>query len=124
MGMWPHKEGLDPNDVIRERVGVATIEEKLVQHRLRWFGHIQRRPSEASVHIGRLRRADKCQERSGEAKLDLGGVYEERPEGLGYQQRSSSGQGCVEVSYPRARTVIWLRYLLGFSSSLPQLVWD
>src|SRR3954465_2412868 len=60
----------------------------------------------------------------GEAKLDLGGVCEERPEGLGYQQRSSSGQGCVEVSYPRARTVIWLRYLLGFSSSLPQLVWD
>src|SRR3954465_3740255 len=60
----------------------------------------------------------------GEAKLDLGGVCEERPEGLGYQQRSSSGQGCVEVSYPRARTVIWLRYLLGFSSSPPQLVWD
>src|SRR3954469_10823684 len=60
----------------------------------------------------------------GEAKLDLGGVCEERPEGLGYQQRSSFGQGCVEVSYPRARTVIWLRYFLGFSSSLPQLVWD
>lgn len=32
------------NDHIRDRVGVAPIEEKLVQHRLRWFGHIQRRP--------------------------------------------------------------------------------
>ena len=32
------------NDDIRDRVGVAPIEEKLVQHRLRWFGHIQRSP--------------------------------------------------------------------------------
>ena len=29
------------NDDIRERLGVAPIEEKLVQHRLRWFGHVQ-----------------------------------------------------------------------------------
>uniref|UniRef100_A0A0A9FAT7 Uncharacterized protein n=1 Tax=Arundo donax TaxID=35708 RepID=A0A0A9FAT7_ARUDO len=28
------------NDDIRDRVGVALIKEKLVQHRLRWFGHI------------------------------------------------------------------------------------
>jgi hypothetical protein len=28
---------------------VAPIEEKLVQHRLRWFGQIQRRPTEAPV---------------------------------------------------------------------------
>jgi hypothetical protein len=35
------------NEVIHERVGVAPIEEKLVQHRLRWFGHVQRRPPEA-----------------------------------------------------------------------------
>ena len=35
------------NDDIRDRLGVAPIEEKLVQHRLRWFGHVQRRPSEA-----------------------------------------------------------------------------
>jgi hypothetical protein len=37
------------NDDICERLGVAPVEEKLVQHRLRWFGHIQRRPAEASV---------------------------------------------------------------------------
>ena len=46
------------NDDIRDRVGVAPIEEKLVQHRLRWFGHIQRRPPEAPVHSGRLKRAE------------------------------------------------------------------
>ncbi|KAG2570477.1 hypothetical protein PVAP13_7KG041118 [Panicum virgatum] len=28
------------NEVIRDRVGVAPIEEKLTQHRLRWFGHV------------------------------------------------------------------------------------
>src|SRR3954471_22855587 len=68
------------NYVIRERVGVAPIEEKLVQHRLRWFGHIQRRPSEAHVHIGRLRCADNVKRGRGEAKLDLGGIREERSE--------------------------------------------
>ena len=57
------------NDVIRERVGVAPIEEKLVQHRLRWFGHIQRRPSEAPVHIGRLRRADNVKRGRGRPNL-------------------------------------------------------
>ena len=30
------------NDDIRDRLGVAPIEEKLVQHRLRWFEHVQR----------------------------------------------------------------------------------
>ena len=42
------------NDGIRDRLGVASIEEKLVQHRLRWFGHVQRRPPEAPVRSGIL----------------------------------------------------------------------
>ena len=42
------------NDDIRDRLGVAPIEEKLVQHRLRWFGHVQRRPPETPVHSGIL----------------------------------------------------------------------
>jgi hypothetical protein len=44
------------NDDIRERLGVAPVEEKLVQHRLRWFGHIQRRPVKAPIHNRVIRR--------------------------------------------------------------------
>jgi hypothetical protein len=29
------------NDDIRERLGVTPVEKKIVQHRLRWFGHMQ-----------------------------------------------------------------------------------
>jgi hypothetical protein len=43
------------NDDMRERLGVAPVE-KLVQHRLRWFGHIQRRPAEAPIRNGVIRR--------------------------------------------------------------------
>ena len=42
------------NDDIRDRLGVAPIEEKLVQHWLRWFGHVQRGPSKTLVHCGVL----------------------------------------------------------------------
>jgi hypothetical protein len=44
------------NDDIRDKFGVAPIQEKLLQHRLRWFGHIQLRPLEASVRNGILSR--------------------------------------------------------------------
>jgi hypothetical protein len=44
------------NDDIRERLGVAPVEEKLVQHRLRWFGHMQRRPVGAPTRNGVIRR--------------------------------------------------------------------
>jgi hypothetical protein len=37
------------NDDICERLGVAPVEEKLVQHRLRWFGHIQQRLTESPI---------------------------------------------------------------------------
>ena len=37
------------NTNIRERVGVVSIEEKLVENHLRWFGHVQRRPLSAPV---------------------------------------------------------------------------
>jgi hypothetical protein len=45
------------NDDIRERLGVAPVEEKFMQYRLRWFGHIQRRRAEAPVHSGVIRRS-------------------------------------------------------------------
>ena len=46
------------NEVIRDRVGVAPIEEKLTQDRLRWFVHVQRRPPEALMRNGVLERVD------------------------------------------------------------------
>jgi hypothetical protein len=42
------------NDDIWDKLGVAPIQEKLVQYYLRWFGHIQRRPPEAPVRSGLL----------------------------------------------------------------------
>jgi hypothetical protein len=45
------------NDDIRERLRVAPVEEKLVQHCLKWFGHIQRRPAEAQVRSGVIRQS-------------------------------------------------------------------
>ena len=56
------------NEVIRERVGVAPIE-KLTQHRLRWFGHVQRRPPEAPVRNRVLERVDNVKRGRGRPKL-------------------------------------------------------
>ncbi len=46
------------NDNMCERLGVTPVEEKLMQHRLRWFGHIQWRLTEALVRSGIIRRSD------------------------------------------------------------------
>jgi hypothetical protein len=43
------------NDDLRDRLGVASIEEKLIQHWLGWFGYVHQRPREATVHIGIIR---------------------------------------------------------------------
>ena len=57
------------NDNIRDRLEVTQIEEKFVQHRLRWFGHVQRRPSEAPVHCGVLSRDTNVRRGRGRPKL-------------------------------------------------------
>ncbi|KAL5158478.1 Protein CTR9 [Glycine soja] len=46
------------NEAIRERVGVAPIVEKMVKNRLRWFGHVERRPVDSVV-----RRVDQMERR-------------------------------------------------------------
>ena len=57
------------NDDIRDRLGVAPIEEKLVQHRLRWFGHVQRKPLEAPVRSGILSQDNNVKRGRGRPKL-------------------------------------------------------
>ncbi|KAL3342476.1 hypothetical protein AABB24_026480, partial [Solanum stoloniferum] len=37
------------NEVIREKVGVASVVDKLREARLRWFGHVKRRSADAPV---------------------------------------------------------------------------
>ncbi len=57
------------NDDIRDKVGVAPIEEKMIQHRLRWYGHVQRRPSEAPVRSGVVGRVENTRRGRGRPKL-------------------------------------------------------
>ena len=54
---------------IRDRLGVAPIKEKLVQHQLRWFGHVQRRPPEAPVRSGILSQDSNMKRGRGKLKL-------------------------------------------------------
>jgi len=37
------------NEDIRTKIGVASIEEKMREHHLRWFGHVRRRPSVLNI---------------------------------------------------------------------------
>ena len=57
------------NDDIRDRLGVAPIEEKLVQHQLRWFGHVQRRPPEILVRSEILSQDSNMKRGRGRPKL-------------------------------------------------------
>ena len=40
------------NEVIRGKIGVASIEDKMREARLHWFGHIRKRPMDALVRRG------------------------------------------------------------------------
>ena len=51
---------------------MAPIEEKLIQHRLRLFGHVRRRPPEAPVRSGVLKRVDSVKRGRGRPKLTWG----------------------------------------------------
>jgi hypothetical protein len=57
------------NNDIRDKLGVAPIQKKLVQHRLRWSGHIQRRPPEVLVHNGILSRPENTRRGRGRPRL-------------------------------------------------------
>ena len=62
------------NETVREMVGVVPIEEKLRENRLRWFGHVYRRPADAVVRrVDRITLGRKEQGR-GRPKLTLDAV--------------------------------------------------
>ena len=100
---------------------LAPIEKKLIQHRLRWFGHVQRRPPEAPVRSGILSQDSNVKRSRGRPKLtwveaikgDLKGWN--IPKDLALDR--SAWKTAIHVPEP------WL-LLLGFNSSLPQLIWD
>jgi hypothetical protein len=75
-------------DRVQNRLGVAPVEEKLVQYRLRWFGHMQRRPAKAPIRNGVIRQTGN-NKRQRTTKLDIGGVHEDIFEGLMYHQGSN-----------------------------------
>jgi hypothetical protein len=57
------------NDDIRDKLRVAPIQEKLIQHRLRWFGHIQRRLPETPVRSDILSRPENTRREIGRLRL-------------------------------------------------------
>ena len=48
---------------------MVPIEEKLIQHQLGWFGHVQHRPPEAPVRSGFLERVVNVKRSRGRSKL-------------------------------------------------------
>jgi hypothetical protein len=51
------------NDDIWDKLGVTPIQEKLVEHHLRWFDHIQRKFLEAPIRSGILSRPENTRRR-------------------------------------------------------------
>jgi len=51
------------NKDIRTEIGVASIKEKMKENRLRWFGHVRHRPTDAPIRrvkcikLGQVKRA-------------------------------------------------------------------
>jgi hypothetical protein len=39
------------NEYVRDRIGVASIEDKMRENRLRWFGHVMRQEETKAVRV-------------------------------------------------------------------------
>ncbi|KAH1214992.1 Craniofacial development protein 2 [Glycine max] len=93
------------NEAIRERVGVAPIVEKMVENRLRWFGHVERRPVDSVV-----RRVDQMERRQtirgrGRPKKTIREVIKKDLEinGLDRSMRVRGSMWCLAGDYNSVR---------------------
>jgi hypothetical protein len=77
-------QGIKFRTMIYMKGRVAPIEEKLVQHRLRWFEHVQRRPPETLVCSGILRRDVNGKIDTEKTKVDIGRDSKRRFERMQY----------------------------------------
>ena len=77
------------NDDIHDRLGVAPIDKKFVQHRLRWFGHVQRRPPEAPMRSGILSQDSNVKRGRGRPKLTWVEAIKRRLERMEYTKKLS-----------------------------------
>ena len=57
------------NDDIRRKVGIAPVAEKMREHRLRWFGHILRKPLDAPIRTEVCYRENDMKRGRGQPKL-------------------------------------------------------
>jgi hypothetical protein len=79
------------NDDIRDELGVTPIQDKLIQHRLRWFGYIQRKPPEAPVCSDILSHPENTRRGRYRPRLTWGESNKKRFEGMKYIQRVCFG---------------------------------
>jgi hypothetical protein len=130
------------NDDIHDRLGVASIKEKLIQLWLRWFGDVHRRALEAPMHKSIIRRDNNVKRGRGRPNL----TWEEAikrdlkewniPKKLCLDR--SGWKETIHVPEPwlgifSFSSLKWFSLpflsvclfgdLLGFNFSLPQLVW-
>jgi len=58
------------NEVIREKVGVASIKEKLRETRLRWFGHVKKRGVNKPLRTCEVINLIYCRRGQGQLKMN------------------------------------------------------
>ena len=71
------------NVVIRERVGVAPLEDKLRETRLRWFGHVKRRSVSAPVRKSEVIHLSHCTRWRGRPKMSCNKVVRSKMKSTG-----------------------------------------
>jgi len=71
------------NVVIRERVGVAPLEDKLRETRLRWFGYVKRKSVSASVRKCEAIHLSHCKQERGRPKMSWNEVVKRDMKSMG-----------------------------------------